>query len=1857
MPSFRQSYSWNSENYSKSIWRLDNSATALAESSTAPQWFFGSWRNDLLEGQSSNDWLFGLWGDDILRGAGGDDNLFGGSGNDTIGGDDGNDLLSGGRGNDDLAGGAGNDLILGGRGDDTARYGGSLDEYDIVQIGTVWKVNHVDGDQADGRDVLAGVERLVFTDGVEVFLDDRNTLPYAVGDQATVDEAATIAKTAGDGVLANDTDFNGDSLTVGTVEGSAANVGIEITLLSGALLTVNEDGSYSYDPNGVFDGLGVGEEATDSFVYQASNGIGLSTPTTVEITVTGSVALTEGAAIDGYVSGATVFADADGNGQQDAGEASATTDAAGNFVLADAEGRLILFGGIDVSTGLPFLGQLRAPAGSTVVTPLTTLIVVLMDLGLTQQAAAARIIEGLGLGDIGELTDFDPIAAALSGDPSQSETGIDAQSASVQVQNTVQQIAALLSGAGLQPDLAQNAAFEALAGALAKTTGLLDLSDPAVIQAIVDAASNGAPLSAETLTGAASVIAETNGAAQNAAQNPADAESALEEIAQVQVVVQTGAAPALEKSGATDDSSTAEEKFTGQALEDAVDDAADDVGDVDGGTTGTDLSETFFSTEGNDFIDGRGGDDVLDLRAYSKLGYEITIGQNGAPSIVKDIAPEDGETGTDTLINVGLVMFSDARVFLDGSNSAPIFGPSVTLGTFENSTSVDLFLDVRDPDEGDQITFSLGGGADDAFFNIDPETGGLTFKSPPDYENPSDANGDNDYDVVIRASDNFDFTDLALAISVKQVNEPPVITTKSSAVTLEGQLATGLFYDVTDPDSTQLGRGIGGPDGDLFVVDPATGELQFRILTDFENPGDANGDNRYEVTLFAADELSNVEKQITITVQNDIRDDKLTYYLRFDGLPQGNSTNPDYPANEGWIEIDGFVFGVDGDITVTPGEPSVEIGPRELSNLTINFGDAGFNMAAIDADQFNPLLEAATLIGVSPPTRGSEGQPIQGVEVVRVQLDNTSVIETKTLGRPTGLDQVATLTFDGISYDTDQLTLEGGVVPGQSFDALPGQIPQAGPLGDAPDAPSSPSGDNLVYVLRLESGEWIEVDGYDLNFIPENGPPASVSGKLELTRTPDVLSTKLLSQVGSDELSSLDLEVWRDEAGTLLPVASYELGMAGIGEISQQADKETINISFGTISETFQAPGNEPPFTFQSEDLPQAQFNWPETTEPSGINGQITYYLRVGDGTNDDTVTSEEGWIAVDGFDYTLRAPQPPPGGGPTSQEHIFSGLSLDLANANLDLPGLHEELFQGQPTDAVLVGVVTDEFGNPTEQFRLELKQTNVDSIGNAAREDGLDFRLNLTLLDEDNASGLRWQTTGFDPEGAPLEPFEFERTALRQSPIEGLTYDPETGFGGDSLIYVVRLETGQWLEIDDFSFDVNTGNPASAGELVISRPSDAFSAEFAASATNGGELDLLEIEVWLDTPGAGQPVASYDFRGVLASDYTTNGDGTEQLVFGVEQFSEATRTGDGPSGQEESFAWDFTTNRAEGPAASFEWDGSLADAQFGEPLTYYLYVGDGPVNYQGDANAYAQDPDWVAVDGFLFDIARPLDFDVGGGGLGTAGDPGSSLVVNVDSDEFDFSRLDNRQFNGTTNDTALVGVTPSSSSGDPELFRIELDNAAIVESSTKAGDDGLDQIIRFSALGIQVDSISGSGFIQTDSQYDEYDALAPSAPFEAGDLPSSGGALVYALKYGDQDWVTVDGFEFGALTAGGGIGGPSGQSVVNTQGLTVTRSSDDLSALFTEKATIGSAPEILDLEVWRVEDGEYVEVANFTFDGTLVEDVMANGDGTETIHFEYTKFANDFASDETNELSGFDWDILAGGSPQSVPNDFDWM
>ncbi len=161
-----------------------------------------------------------------------------------------------------------------------------------------------------------------------------------------------------------------------------------------------------------------------------------------------------GIAIDGILIDADVCIDADKSGICEDTEVSVQTNNKGEFTFpaGSPSGPLILSGGTDASTGEPFKGVLKAPAGSRVVTPLTSAIQSMVESGKTPEDAEAAIKTAMGLEDIDvDLTKFDPYNG-VEGEKAEAAKKILAKQTQLQI--LVHTAAATVAGADAGTDVA-----------------------------------------------------------------------------------------------------------------------------------------------------------------------------------------------------------------------------------------------------------------------------------------------------------------------------------------------------------------------------------------------------------------------------------------------------------------------------------------------------------------------------------------------------------------------------------------------------------------------------------------------------------------------------------------------------------------------------------------------------------------------------------------------------------------------------------------------------------------------------------------------------------------------------------------------------------------------------------------------------------------------------------------------------------------------------------------------------------------------------------------------------------------------------------------------------------------------------------------------------------------------------------------------------------------------------------------------------------------------------------------------------------------------------------------------------------
>jgi gliding motility-associated-like protein len=283
--------------------------------------------------------------------------------------------------------------------------------------------------------------------------------------------------------------------------------------------------------------------------------------------------------------------------------------------------------------------------------------------------------------------------------------------------------------------------------------------------------------------------------------------------------------------------------------------AADpDAGDTKAYSISGGADETFFSIEGVTGV----------LTFITAPDYEKPIDANADNDYIVDVTVTDALGLTD----VQVITVSVTNI-VEFSDNPPIITSDNFVSINENETDV-ITVTATDADLGDTQTYSISGGADGSLFSIDAATGILTLVSAPDYENPTDANKDNDYIVEVTVTDLGGATDLqSITVTVVNVNENPVITSSATVNAAENQTGVITVIVSFDAGDTYNFSISGGTDQALFSIDATTGVLTFISAPDFEIPTDVNTDNDYIVQITVTDGggLTDVQT-ITVSVTN-----------------------------------------------------------------------------------------------------------------------------------------------------------------------------------------------------------------------------------------------------------------------------------------------------------------------------------------------------------------------------------------------------------------------------------------------------------------------------------------------------------------------------------------------------------------------------------------------------------------------------------------------------------------------------------------------------------------------------------------------------------------------------------------------------------------------------------------------------------------------------------------------------------------------------------------------------------------------------------------------------------------------------
>ena len=363
--------------------------------------------------------------------------------------------------------------------------------------------------------------------------------------------------------------------------------------------------------------------------------------------------------------------------------------------------------------------------------------------------------------------------------------------------------------------------------------------------------------------------------------------------------------------------------------------------DVDASTTLT------WSLEGNDAGDftitkNADGDGELKFRnapnfempvdADTMNDYDIRVKvrDNGIPGNRGSSNRQD-DTVT---VEVNVLDVNEAPVI--SGNPLPRFDEIEYDATSPVLTVTTYTYTDEDRNPADTITWRLSG-ADAEHFNIGSSSGVLSFSIRPDFENPVNADSDNEYVIVVEADDGQGGVGTApVVVTVDNVDETPEITTTDASHTapsfmeIEYDAATEdlnvVVYAARDEEdgTTGITWSLSGTDAGDFTISTDTttgmGTLTFRNRPNFEDAVDGDTGNDYEITVRARDTTSPLKTRelaviVTVTDVNerpDIDEDTVPSYVEIQYDSTGTRPDVHTFTAEDYDDMDTFVWSLLG---------------------------------------------------------------------------------------------------------------------------------------------------------------------------------------------------------------------------------------------------------------------------------------------------------------------------------------------------------------------------------------------------------------------------------------------------------------------------------------------------------------------------------------------------------------------------------------------------------------------------------------------------------------------------------------------------------------------------------------------------------------------------------------------------------------------------------------------------------------------------------------------------------------------------------------------------------------------------------
>ena len=407
------------------------------------------------------------------------------------------------------------------------------------------------------------------------------------------------------------------------------------------------------------------------------------------------------------------------------------------------------------------------------------------------------------------------------------------------------------------------------------------------------------------------------------------------------------------------------------------------------------------------------------------LEVSVTITNVNERPIVTRIAPSE-----------------DPSLVMEPAYDTTVAGSDLTVATF---FAQDL--------ETDSMAWSLGGEDAGDFSTVGTLSFpgiseiNVSFKSRSDYENPTDEDKDNQYDIIVISSDGEKTTETPFTVIVTDINERPDIDEDTVADYAEieydftgtpGNVHTFTAEDYDDGDTFTWS--LEGDDEGDFEIGSATGVLTFAQDSsagprpNFETPLDMGSNNVYEVTVVATDDDSTaLSSRHAVTVKVTPVNEKpeitgtpsLVTTSTYDENTTGNVADYNARDEEGstiaWsltgTDRGDFAISTDGIVTFKNTPDFEDPEDSDTDNVFT------FNVVASDSVKTNSVAVTVTVADVEEAGVITVSNPDPGVgDEIRFDLT----------------DPDGGLTAAGITWFTDSRS------PGGAWGTAHGRFPQGG---------------------------------------------------------------------------------------------------------------------------------------------------------------------------------------------------------------------------------------------------------------------------------------------------------------------------------------------------------------------------------------------------------------------------------------------------------------------------------------------------------------------------------------------------------------------------------------------------------------------------------------------------------------------------------------------------------------------------------------------------------------------------------------------------------------------------------------------